>query len=166
MVPVCHVRMGLSGVRAPVWTASGMGYWRRLIKIPGSTDCYYCIIHMICSTYVYYCPFLFVTIPDMLSTIMSHVYLLHFLIFVTLHVVTHYSWTHILCLHIFYFMYTLQTSLLYTHNTIVWLCCMLHICMFIFITSSLYNILYDIKLDTTVDMTRYNLLGGDGITDY
>ena len=52
-----------------------MGHWRRLIKIPGGTDCYYCINHMRCSTHVYYCPFILVTIPDVLFTIMSHVYL-------------------------------------------------------------------------------------------
>ena len=67
-----------------------MGHWRRLIKIPGGTDCYYCINHMTYSTHVSYCPFIFVPIPDMLSTIMSPYTLLHSLIFVTLHVLTHY----------------------------------------------------------------------------
>jgi len=75
MIPVCHIRMGSTGVRAPVWNASGMGHWKRLIKIPGGTDCYYWINHMTCSTHVYYCPFIFVTIPDLLSTIMTPVYL-------------------------------------------------------------------------------------------
>ena len=56
-------------------TASGMGHWKRLIKISGDTDCYYCINFLTCSTHVYYCPFIFVTIPDMLSTIISPVYL-------------------------------------------------------------------------------------------
>ena len=56
-------------------TASGMGHWKRLIKIPGGTDCYYCLNHLTCSTHGYYSPFLFVTLPDMLSTLMSHVYL-------------------------------------------------------------------------------------------
>ena len=62
-----------------------------MIKILGGTDCYYCINHLTCSTHGYYCPFLFVTLPDMLSTLMSPYTLLHFLIFVTRHVVTHYS---------------------------------------------------------------------------
>ena len=48
---------------------------------------------------------------------------------------------------------TLQTSLLYMHNPVVWLYCILHICMFISITSLLYNIIHYLKLDTTVDMT-------------
>ena len=74
MVPVGHVRMGSTGVRAPVWTASGMGHWKRLTKIPGGTDCYYCINHMTCSTHVYYCPFVIVTIAAMLFAIMSPVY--------------------------------------------------------------------------------------------
>jgi len=46
MVPIGHVRMGSTGVRAPVWTASGIRHWKRLIKIPGGTDCYYCINDM------------------------------------------------------------------------------------------------------------------------
>ena len=46
MVPVGHVRMSSTGVRAPVWTASGMGHWKRVIKIAGGTDCYYCINDM------------------------------------------------------------------------------------------------------------------------
>ena len=57
MVPICRVRMGSAGVWAPVWTASGIGYWKRLIKISAGTDCYYCINHMTCSIHVYYCLF-------------------------------------------------------------------------------------------------------------
>ena len=53
-----------------------MGHWKRLIKIPGGTNCYYCINHLRCSTHGYYCPFLFVTLPDMLSILMSPVYLI------------------------------------------------------------------------------------------
>jgi len=59
---------------------------RRLIKIPDDTDYYYCINHMTCSTHVYYCPFIFVTIPDMLSTIMSPVYL------ITLSYICYFMW--------------------------------------------------------------------------
>jgi len=29
---------------APVWTTTGMRHWKRLIKISGDIDCYYCII--------------------------------------------------------------------------------------------------------------------------
>ena len=74
MVPVCHVRMSSTGVRAPVWTASGMGHWKRLIKMPGGTDCDYCINNMTCLIYAYYCLVVLVTVPDQLSTIMLHVY--------------------------------------------------------------------------------------------
>ena len=74
MVPVCHVRMGSTGVRAPVWTASGMGHWKRLIIIPGGTDSYYWLKNMTCLIHVYYCLVVLVTVPDHLSAIMLHVY--------------------------------------------------------------------------------------------
>ena len=32
-----------------------MGHWKRLIKIPSATDCYYCIKNMTCLIYVSYC---------------------------------------------------------------------------------------------------------------
>ena len=70
MVPVDHVRMGSTGVRAPVGTASGMGHWKRLIKIPGGTDCYYCIKNMTCLIHIYYCIVVLVTVPEHLSVIM------------------------------------------------------------------------------------------------
>ena len=54
MVTICHVWMGLAEVQAPVWTAGGMGHWKRLIKIPGGTNGYYCINIMICLIHVYY----------------------------------------------------------------------------------------------------------------
>jgi len=63
MVPVCHVQMGLTGVRAPVWTANGMRHWKRLIKISGDTDCYYCINNMPCSLHMYYCSVIHCYIP-------------------------------------------------------------------------------------------------------
>ena len=47
-----------------------MGHWKRLIKIPGGTDCYYCINDMTCLIHVSY----LVTVPDQLSAIMLHVY--------------------------------------------------------------------------------------------
>jgi len=61
-------RMGSARVGAPVWTVSGMGHWKRLIKIPGDTDCYYRINNMTCSIYVYYYPFILVILPDILPT--------------------------------------------------------------------------------------------------
>ena len=74
MVPVGHVRMGSIGVRAPVWTASGMGHWKRLIKIPGGTDCYYCINNMTCLIHVSYCLVVHVPVPDHFVVIMLPVY--------------------------------------------------------------------------------------------
>ena len=132
MVPICHVRMGLTGVRAPVWTASGIWHWKRLTKISGDTDCYYCINHMTCSTHVYYCPF---TISDMLFTIMSPVYL------VMLSDIRYTPYGNMR----FRYMYTLHCKysalcipcilhFVYIHNTVVWVYCMLHICMFSSIT--------------------------------
>ena len=47
-----------------------MGHWKRLIKIPGGTDCYYCINNMTCLIHVYFCVVVLVTFPDMFSTIM------------------------------------------------------------------------------------------------
>ena len=75
MVPVCHARMGSSGVRAPICIASSMGYWKRLIKILGVIDCYYCINDIACLIHINYCSVVLVTTPDILFTIMSPVYL-------------------------------------------------------------------------------------------
>ena len=79
MAPVCHIRMGSTGVRAPVWTFSGMGHWKRLIKIPGGTDCYYCINNMTCLIHIYYRLVVLIPIPDNLSTIMLHVWPVYFI---------------------------------------------------------------------------------------
>jgi len=51
-----------------------MGHWKRLIKIPSATDCYYCIKNMTCLIYVSYCVDILVTVPDYLFAIMSPVY--------------------------------------------------------------------------------------------
>ena len=164
MVPVGHVRMGSTGVRAPVWTASGMGHWKRLIKIPGGTDCYYCIDIMTYLIHVYSCLVVLVTVPDHLAAIILHVftwYRLHFLWWHTTHVYV-YS-----LLHIFCFLYTLKTALLSIHNTYYGYIAYAHLhvhfyhvttSMFISITSPLDHIIYDI-----IDMTRWNRLGSDGI---
>ena len=98
MVPVGHVRMGSTGVRAPVWTASGMGHWKRLIIIPGGTDCYYCINNMTCLIHVYYCLVVLVTVPAHVFAIMRHVCI------VTLPVLCYTFWGGILLMS----MYTLH----------------------------------------------------------
>ena len=89
MVPVCHVRMGSTGVWAPVWTASGMGHWKTLIKIPGGTDFYYCIKDMTlpdtcmlscyCSRYFirYYVTCILVTLPGTCYTFCGGLLLLY-----------------------------------------------------------------------------------------
>ena len=75
-----------------------MGHWKRLIKISGGTDCYYCINNMTCPIHVSYWLVALVTSPDHLSLIMLPVYLVPFLIHVTLSVVAHYSCTSIFCI--------------------------------------------------------------------
>ena len=70
MVLVCDIQRSSSGVWVPVWIASGMGHWQSLIKIPGDTDCYYCINHMTCSMYVYYCSYILVTFSAILVNLM------------------------------------------------------------------------------------------------
>jgi len=133
--------MGSSGVRAPVWTASGMRYWKRLIKIPSGTECYYCINNMTCLIHVYYCSVVLITVSDILSTVMSPIYLVTLsdtytsygdtlcMYTYTLHSI--YSVPCILCRHC---CYIITTLLLYNYNTVVWLFCILHIYMFIFST--------------------------------
>jgi len=54
---------------------SGMEHWKRLIKISCVTDYYYCINNITCLIHVYYYSVVPVIIPDILSFIMSHVYL-------------------------------------------------------------------------------------------
>ena len=55
-------------------TAGCMRHQRRLIRIPNSTDCYYCINNMTCPIHVSYCLVALVTSPDHLSLIMLPVY--------------------------------------------------------------------------------------------
>ena len=106
---------------------------------------YYCINNMTCLRHV--CNL--VTGPDNLSAIMLHEYLLLYLVHVTLSVVAYYACS---ALHLFCFLYTLQTSLLHAQHSIVVILhmptCMfiLHLptCRFTCITSSPDNIIYDI----------------------
>ena len=51
-----------------------MRHWKRLIKIPGGSDCYYCVKNMTYLLHVYYCLVVLVTVPDHLFAIMLHVY--------------------------------------------------------------------------------------------
>ena len=87
---------GSTGVRDPVWTASGMGHWKRLIKIPDDTDCYYCINNMTCLIHVYDCLVVLITVPDTWFAITLLLYLVH----VTLSVVAYYACS---ALHLFCF---------------------------------------------------------------
>ena len=133
-----------------------------MIIIPGGTDCYYCINNMTCLLHVYYCLLVLVTVPDHLSAIMLHVYLLLCLVHVTLSVVAYYSCTCILCIVYMPFSiyladimtrYTQLTSLLDIHNTISWLYC---ICSSACSRLSRHHdttyLLY--QTETSVDMTR------------
>ena len=75
-----------------------MGHWKRLIKIPGGTDCYYCMNNMTCPIHVSYWLVALVISPDHLSLIMLPVYFVPFLIHVTLSVVAHYPYASIFCI--------------------------------------------------------------------
>ena len=88
----------------------GMGYWKRLIKIPGGADCYYCINNLTCLIHVCYCLVVLVVISDILSIIMPLVY------FATLpdtcysSCVDIYSCTRILCIPcILFYVYPVDT---------------------------------------------------------
>jgi len=106
-----------------------MRHWKRLIKIPGGTDCSYYINNMTCPIHVSYCLVALVTIPDHLSLIMLHVY------FVTLPDTCYTFCCGTLPMHGYTLpciysalciscrLHTLQTSLLYMPNAVVWLCC-------------------------------------------
>ena len=127
-----------------------MGHWKRLIKIPGSTDCYYCINIMTYLIHVYSCLVVLITVHENLPDIMLHVYLLLYLVHVTLSVVAYYACS---ALHIFCFLYSRHHYSICTTRIVV----ILHmpICMFTAITPPLacsFLLLY--KLDMTIDMTR------------
>ena len=51
-----------------------MRRWKRLIKIPGGTDCYYWRNNVTCLIHVFYCLLVLVIVPDHLAAIMLHVY--------------------------------------------------------------------------------------------
>ena len=93
MVPICHVRMSSAGVLALVWTASGMGHWKKLIKILGDIDCYYCIIILLHILYIMIILFIVILLY------------MHVLLFMSCYYPT---------LHVFY----VGMSYMYTHDTI------------------------------------------------
>ena len=129
-----------------------MGHWKRLIKIPGDTDCYYYINIM---TYLIHdsCLVVLVTVPDQLSAIMLHVYFVT-LLHVTLSVVAYYSYTCILCIaYLLFSVYLADIITVYAQHRIMVILPM-PICMFTSITSPLYNIIYCIKHETIVDITQ------------
>ena len=141
-----------------------MGHWKRLIKIPSGTDWYYCIKNRPCLIHVFYCIVVLVTVPDHLSAIMLQVH------FVTLPSTCYTFCDGILLMY----MYTLHCI-----YSVFCIPCRHHVClcttpyyvyiasahlhvhfyhvttsMFISITSPQDNIIYYIKLDMTIDMTR------------
>ena len=124
-----------------------MGHWKRLIKIPGGTNCYYWINDMTCLIHVCY----LVTVPDNLSAITLHGY------FVTLPGACYTFCGGILrmfCIaNILFFVYLMDIITVYAQHRIRVILHM-HICMFTSITSPLYNLIYGIKLKPTVDITR------------
>ena len=164
VVPVCHVQMGSSGVRALIWTASGMGHWKRLIKISSGTDCYYCINnmtwfmdvyyyfvytcytfwyliyhHVTCimstDTYILLCGYTCYIFPNVLSIAMSHIYFA-LLIFFTC---TLFMYRDILHFRYYQFhIHWVDTLLLFKYNIVIWLLHVLHIYMFDFITTISY----------------------------
>jgi len=93
------------------------GHWRRLIKIPGGADCYYCINHMTCR-HMHIIVLLYLLLFLIFYPQSCHLYtLLHFLIF-TLHVVIHYSWTHILCIaYILFYVYLADIITVYAQRS-------------------------------------------------
>ena len=115
-----------------------MGHWKRLIIISGGTDYYYCIKNMTCLIHVYYCLAVLVTVPDSLSGIMFHVY-----------VVTLSGTCYIFCggilrmfciAYILFDVYLTDIIIVYAQYRIM---VILHmpICMFTSITSPLSNII-------------------------
>ena len=117
-----------------------MGHWKRLIEIPGGTDCYYWINNMTCPIHVFYCLVVHVPVPDHLAAIMLRVY------FVTLPgtcytfcggILLMYMYT----LHCIHSVFCIGIITVYAQHRIV---VILHmpICMFISITSPLDNTIY------------------------
>ena len=126
-----------------------MGHWKRLIKISGGTDCYYCINNMTCLIHVYYCVVVLVTVPDMLSTIMLPVD------FATLPDTCYTSCGDTLFMYMYTLhcmplvpVYPIDTVLVYSHR---YRMVAYFIYMFTCITSTVF-IIY--KHETTVDMTQ------------
>ena len=131
-----------------------MGHWKRLIKIPGGTDCYYwitnmtylrhvCYCNMICLIHVFYCLVVLVAVPDHPVTLPSTCYTfcsgIILMYMYTLHCI--YSVSCIPCRH----HYCICTTLYYVYIAYVHL----HVhfyhvttSMFISITSPLDKLIY------------------------
>ena len=93
---------------------------------------------------------IFVTVHDMFSTIMSHVYLVTLLDICytpcgnTFHVYVYSA------LHMFCFLYTLQTSVLSMHHTVLWLDSISHLHVHCYHVTTRQQHVY--KLGTTINM--------------
>jgi len=134
-----------------------MGHWKRLIKIPSATVCYYCIKNMTCRVHVFYCLFVHVPVPDHFAAIMLPVYvvLTCFMLYIL--------WWHLTHVHVYsalllsaYILFCMDYLLL-KHNTVGWLCCILHLHIHLHhyhvhvhhVITRQHYLLY--KLDTTHD---------------
>ena len=97
-----------------------MGHWKRLIIIPGGTDCYYCINNMTCLIHVFYCLVVHVPVPDHFAVIMLPVYVVTLPVSCYTYcggILSCYMYT----LHCIYcLLYSVQTSLRYMHDTVLW----------------------------------------------
>ena len=108
-----------------------MGHWKRLIKISGDTNCYYCINNITYSIHVYYCPFILVTLSTILFA-SCHMYNLHFLY-------SHYSCTLILCIHIFFVVFSIATLFLYNHKHYSMIIFIYFMCRYSYLSSLHYH---------------------------
>ena len=95
---MCHVRMGSTGVRAPIWLPVIWDIGRDWLK-------YQVVLIVIIVWITWHARHMYIIVPLYLLLFLMfysrsrRLYtLLHFLIFVTLHVVTHYWCTCILCI--------------------------------------------------------------------
>ena len=113
-----------------------------MIIIPGGTDCYYYLKNMTCLIHVYYCVVVLVTVPIILSTIMLSVDTCY-----TSCVDALFMYTYTMHCMPLVLVYPIDTIPVCSHR---YRMVAYFIYMFIFITSSLYNSIYYIKLDTTI----------------
>ena len=126
-----------------------MGHWKRLIKIPGGTDCYYCIKIMTYLIHVSSCLVVLVIVSNNLSAIMLHVY------FVTL-LGTCYTFCggillmYMYPLHCIYSVFCIPCRHHFDLCTTPYYGYIAHAHLHV----HFYHVIIVLKLDTTVDMTR------------